>query len=88
MAYKGSNGIPSSMQGARPIRSPISRENVIYDLDRLEQVYDIISVLPRQRYGTESPDSLIYLQGLKLCKQSQNVGTARVSKCFILSQTE
>lgn len=88
MSYESSNGIPSLMRGARPIRSPVNRENVSHDVEGLEQVYDIIRVLPEQRYGTESPDSLIYPQGLKSCKQSQNVGTGLVPKCFILSQTE
>lgn len=89
MSYEGSNGIPSSMRGAWPIRSLVSRENVSHDVEGLEQVYDIISVLPQQRYGTEKPDGLICPQGLKSCKQSQNVRTAQVlRKCFILSQTE
>lgn len=35
------------MWGARPIRNPVNRENVIRDLEGQEQVYDIISVLPQ-----------------------------------------
>lgn len=75
------------MWGARPIRSPVSHENVSYDLDGLKQVYDIISELPWQRYGTGSLDSLIYPQGLKLCKQVQNLELGHASKCFIPFQT-
>lgn len=47
MSYESGNGIPSLMRGARPIRSPVSRENVSCDLEGLEQFYDIISVLPQ-----------------------------------------
>lgn len=50
MAYKSSNGMPPSSWSARPILNPVSHENVSYDLDALEQVYDIISVLPQLRY--------------------------------------
>lgn len=53
MSYESSNGIPSLTRGTRPIPSPVNRENVSHDLEGLEQVYDIISVLPQQRYGTE-----------------------------------
>lgn len=56
------------MWRARPIQSPVNRENVSHDVEGLEQVYDIISVLPQQRYGTENPDSLIHPQGLESCK--------------------
>lgn len=88
-SYESSNGIPSLMWGPRPIRSPVSRENVSHDLEELEQVYDIISALPLQRYYTDSPDSLIYPQGLKSCKQSQNVATGRVpSASFFPKQNE
>lgn len=88
MGYKSNNGIPSLMWGAGPIRRPVSHENVSNDLEGLEQVYDIISVLPQQRYCSESPDGLIFPQGLTLCKQSQSAGIGHISKCFILSQTE
>lgn len=87
-SYESSNGFPSLMWGTWPIPSPVSHENVSHDEEGLEQVYDIISVLPQQRYDTERPDSLIYPQGLKLCKQSQNFGAGCVNKCFVLSQTE
>lgn len=65
MANKGCNGAPSLICSAHPIQSPVSHENVSYDLDGLEQVYDIISGLPLQRNGTENPESLI-LQVTKL----------------------
>lgn len=58
MSYESSNGIPSLMWGARPIRSPVNRENVSHDLKGLEQVYDIISALPKQRYGAEEPPTV------------------------------
>lgn len=88
MGYKSNNGIPSLMWGAGPVRRPVSHENVSSDLEGLEQVYDIISVLPQQRYCSESPDGLVFPQGLTLCKQSQSAEIGRISKCFILSQTE
>lgn len=57
-----------------------------YDLEGLEQVYDIISVLPKQRYVTDSPDSLIYSQGLESYKQPQSVGTRLAPECSTLSR--
>lgn len=41
------------MRGARPIRNPVNRENVTRDVEGQRRVYDIISVLPLQRYGTQ-----------------------------------
>lgn len=38
-------------RGARPIRNPVNRENVTRDVEGQGRVYDIISVLPLQRYG-------------------------------------
>lgn len=87
-SYESSNGILSLMWRARPIQSPVNRENVSHDVEGLEQVYDIISVLPQQRYGTERPDSLILPQGLKSCKQPQNIGTGLVPKCALHSRAE
>lgn len=65
MNYDNSNGILPLMGGAGPIRSIVNRENVRRDVEGLERVYDIISMLPRQRYGEESLGSLIYSRGLK-----------------------
>lgn len=65
MNYDGSNGILPLMGGTGPIRSIVNRENVSRDVEGLERVYDIISVLPQQRYGAESLGSPLRPRGLK-----------------------
>lgn len=65
MNYDSSNGILPLMGGTGPIRSIVNRENVSRDVEGLERVYDIISVLPQQRYGAESLGSLLRPRGLK-----------------------
>lgn len=87
MNYETSNGILSLMGGTRPIRGPINRENVSHDVEGLQQDYDIISVLPVQRYGVEKPKGLIYPQGLKSCKHTK-IEIGLVFKCSIHSQAE
>lgn len=66
-------------RGARPIPNPVNRENVTRDVEGQGRVYDIISVLPLQRYGAREGagrrggqrlDGPIRPQGLKSCKQS------------------
>lgn len=85
MNYETSNGILSLMGGTRPIPGPINRENVSHDIERLQQDYDIISVLPVQRYSVEK--GLIYPQGLKSCKRTK-IEIGLLFKCYIHSQAE
>lgn len=65
MNYDSGNGILPLMGGTGPIRSIVNRENVSRDVEGLERVYDIISVLPQQRYGAESLGSVLCPRGLK-----------------------
>lgn len=62
---ESSNGFCSLVWAPRPIPDPVSCENVSHDVERQEQVYDIISVLPQQRYGAGSPNVRIHLHGPK-----------------------
>ena len=51
---------------------PVSHENVRSDLDGLEQVYDIISVLPLQEIWQQQLDPSTWSPAMKTVPESQD----------------